>query len=136
MFNKAIICGNLGSDPDCASLPSGDLVANFSVATTERWKDRQTGDQRERTDWHRCKVFGRQAEVAKEYLRSGMKVLVEGKINYDEWEDRETGKKRQKMVIKVDSFKMLNSRPDEVASPSPSQAPAPADNMSDDIPFN
>ena len=78
--NKVIIVGNLGADPDTKSMPSGNMVANFSVATSESWNDRDTGERQEKTEWHRVVFFGRLAEIADQYLRKGSQVYVEGKV--------------------------------------------------------
>jgi single-strand DNA-binding protein len=78
-INKVIIVGNLGQDPDTRYMPSGAAVTNFTVATNESWKDKQTGEQKERTEWHKVAMFGRLAEIAAEYLRKGSQVYVEGK---------------------------------------------------------
>ena len=78
--NKVILVGNLGNDPETKYMPSGDAVTNLSVATSESWKDKQTGEQKDRTEWHRVAMFGRLAEIAAEYLRKGSQVYIEGKI--------------------------------------------------------
>ena len=87
--NKVIIVGNLGADPDAKSMPSGNMVANFSVATTESWNDRDTGERQEKTEWHRVVFFGRIAEIADQYLKKGSQVYVEGKLQTRKWEDRD-----------------------------------------------
>ena len=78
--NKAIILGNLGQDPEVKFMPSGEAVANFSIATSESWKDKQTGEPKEKTDWHRVTVWGKLAEIAGEYLKKGSKIYIEGQI--------------------------------------------------------
>ena len=86
--NKVILVGNLGRDPEVRSMQSGDKVANLSVATSERWKDRNTGEMNERTEWHRVVIFGRTAEIAEQYLRKGSKVYLEGQLQTRKWEDQ------------------------------------------------
>ena len=85
--NKAIIVGYLGTDPDSKAMPSGNMVTNFSVATTESWNDRDTGERQEKTEWHRVVFFGRLAEIADQYLRKGSQVYVEGKLQTRKWQD-------------------------------------------------
>lgn len=87
--NKAIILGNLGQDPEVRFMPSGEAVANLSIATSETWKDKQTGEQKEKTEWHRVSVFGKLAEIAGEYLKKGSKVYIEGKIQTRKWTDQQ-----------------------------------------------
>jgi len=137
--NHVIIIGNLGSDPDARYLPSGAAVTNFSVATSEQWKDKATGEKKERTEWHRCVCFGRQGEIAAQYLRKGSKVYVEGSIQTDKYE--KDGQTRYSTQIKVKSFQMLDSRSESGAPPRPSapqpqaQTPDTLDDFDDDIPF-
>ncbi|MXW92846.1 MAG: single-stranded DNA-binding protein, partial [Rhodospirillaceae bacterium] len=92
--NKVILIGNLGRDPEVRTMQSGDKVANFSVATSERWKDRNSGEMQERTEWHRVVIFGRTAEIAEQYLRKGSKVYIEGQLQTRKWEDNQTGQER------------------------------------------
>ena len=86
--NKVILVGNLGRDPEVRTMQSGDKVANLSLATSERWKDRNTGEMNERTEWHRVVIFGRTAEIAEQYLRKGSKVYLEGQLQTRKWEDQ------------------------------------------------
>ena len=86
--NKVIIVGNLGNDPDTRYMPSGGAVTNLSVATNESWKDKQTGEQKDRTEWHRVAMFGRLAEIAAEYLRKGSQIYIEGKLRTRKWQDQ------------------------------------------------
>ena len=109
MLNKVMLIGNLGRDPEVRSTPSGQNVATFSIATNRRWRDRD-GNRQEETEWHNIEVWGRQAEIAGQYLRRGSKVFVEGRIKTDSWDDRETGAKRYKTKIVCENFKMLDSR--------------------------
>ncbi|MDX1632943.1 MAG: single-stranded DNA-binding protein [Thermoanaerobaculia bacterium] len=109
MVNKAILIGNLGRDPEIRSLPSGQAVANFSIATNRKWKDRD-GNLQEQTEWHNIVCFGRQAEIAGQYLRKGKQIYVEGRLQTRSWEDRETGKKMYRTEIVVQNFQMLGRR--------------------------
>jgi single-strand DNA-binding protein len=88
-INKVIIVGNLGNDPDTRYMPSGSAVTNLSVATNESWKDKQTGEQKDRTEWHKVAMFGRLAEIAAEYLRKGSQVYIEGKLRTRKWQDKD-----------------------------------------------
>ena len=87
--NKVIIVGNLGQDPEVKFMPSGESVANISVATSESWKDKQTGEQKEKTEWHRVSMFGKLAEIAGEYLKKGSKVYIEGKLQTRKWANQQ-----------------------------------------------
>ena len=106
-INKVIIVGNLGADPDTKSMPSGNMVANFSVATSESWNDRDTGERQEKTEWHRVVFFGRLAEIADQYLRKGSQVYVEGKLQTRKWQD-ENGNDRWTTEIKGNQLEMLS----------------------------
>src|SRR5258708_17884778 len=88
-INKVILIGNLGADPETRAMPSGTTVANLRVATSESWRDKQTGEQQERTEWHRVAFFGRLAEVAGEYLRKGSQVYIEGSLRTRKWQDKQ-----------------------------------------------
>ncbi len=107
--NKVIIVGNLGKDPETRYMPSGSAVTNLRIATTESWKDKQSGDQQERTEWHAVAMFGRLAEIAAEYLRKGSQVYIEGKLRTRKWQDKE-GKDRYTTEIIADEMQMLGSR--------------------------
>ena len=111
-YNKVIIVGNLGRDPEVRSMQSGDKVANLSIATSERWRDRE-GNSQERTEWHRVAIFGRVAEIAEKYLRKGSKVLVEGRLQTRKWQDQ-SGQDRFTTEVVVSGFggsmTMLDSR--------------------------
>lgn len=100
MLNKVTLIGNLGGDPDVRYMPNGNAVANLTIATSERWKDKQTGQQQEKTEWHRVVIFGKIAEVAGQYLKKGSKVFIEGKLQTREWE--KDGVKRYTTEIVVD----------------------------------
>jgi single-strand DNA-binding protein len=108
-INKVILIGNLGKDPETRYMPSGKAATNFSVATSERFKDRETGEPQERTEWHRVATFDRLAEIAAEYLKKGSKVYVEGRLRTRKWQDKE-GKDRYSTEIIADQMQMLDSR--------------------------
>lgn len=114
--NKVILIGNLGRDPEVRTMQSGDKVANFSVATSERWKDRNSGEMQERTEWHRVVIFGRTAEIAEQYLRKGSKVYIEGQLQTRKWEDNQTGQERYTTEVVIRPYRgemtMLDSRRD------------------------
>jgi len=144
-INKVIVVGNLGQDPETRYMPSGSAVTNFTVATNESWKDKQTGEQKDRTEWHRVAMFGRLAEIAAEYLRKGSQVYIEGKLRTRKWQDRD-GKDRYTTEIIADEMQMLGGRGGGGSAPmssdsAPASAPAgappapPADDFDDDIPF-
>ncbi len=105
--NKVILIGNLGSDPEVRYLPGGDAVTNLSVATSESWKDKQSGEMQERTEWHRVVLFRRLAEVAGEYLKKGAKVYIEGRIRTRKWQDQ-GGQDRYTTEIHGDEMQMLD----------------------------
>jgi single-strand DNA-binding protein len=107
--NKVILIGNLGADPETRAMPSGTTVANLRIATSESWRDKQTGEQQERTEWHRVALFGRLAEVAGEYLRKGSQVYIEGSLRTRKWQDKE-GKDRYSTEIVGNDLQMLGSR--------------------------
>jgi len=140
-INKVILVGNLGADPETRYMPSGSAVPNLSVATSEQWKDKQSGEQKERTEWHKVAMFNRLAEIAAEYLRKGSQVYIEGKLRTRKWQDRD-GKDRWTTEIIADEMQMLGGRggggsAPMSSSPGPSSAPPqpPADEFDDDIPF-
>jgi single-strand DNA-binding protein len=111
MDNKVMLVGNLGRDPEMRALPSGQQVANFSLATSRRYKDRD-GNRKDETEWHNIVVFGKQAEIAGQYLTKGKMVYVEGRIQTRSWDDKESGKKQYKTEIICDNFQMLGSKGD------------------------
>jgi len=139
--NKVIVVGNLGQDPETRYMPSGSAVTNLRIATNESWKDKQTGEQKDRTEWHSVAMFGRLAEIAAEYLRKGSQVYIEGKLRTRKWQDKD-GHDRYTTEIIADEMQMLGSRsgggaPAMSDSPPPS-APPPkpsGDDFDDDIPF-
>ncbi|OOF57298.1 single-stranded DNA-binding protein [Rodentibacter myodis] len=107
--NKVIIVGHLGNDPEVRTMPNGDAVANISVATSESWNDRNTGERREITEWHRIVFYRRQAEICGEYLRKGSQVYVEGRLRTRKWQDQ-NGQDRYTTEIQGDVMQMLGSR--------------------------
>lgn len=109
-INKVILVGNLGQDPETRTFPNGGSVTNISVATTEQWKDKQTGQQQDRTEWHRVAFFGRLAEIAAEYLQKGSQVYIEGKLRTRKWQDRD-GNDRWTTEVIADELQMLGGRP-------------------------
>jgi single-strand DNA-binding protein len=106
MVNKVILVGNLGRDPEVRSLPSGQPVASFSVATSRRFKDRD-GQRQEQTEWHNVVCFGKQAEIAAQYLTKGKQIFVEGRIQTRSWDDKTSGEKKYKTEIVCENFQML-----------------------------
>ena len=155
--NKVILVGNLGRDPEIRTMQTGDKVANLSLATSETWNDRQTGERRERTEWHRVVIFGRVADVAEQYLRKGSKVYVEGSLQTRKWQDQ-SGQDRYSTEVVLSGprgqMTMLDSRADSGgygdrgtdygggyddrdSGGGRSAAPAPAlgSDLDDDIPF-
>ncbi|MDK9430411.1 single-stranded DNA-binding protein [Gallibacterium anatis] len=110
-INKVIIVGNLGADPEVRTMPNGEAVANMSVATSESWTDKTTGEKRELTEWHRIVFYRRQAEIVGEYLRKGSKVYVEGRLRTRKWQDQ-NGQDRYTTEIQGDVLQMLDSRPE------------------------
>lgn len=148
--NKVILVGNLGRDPEMRYMPSGDAVASFSLATTDTWKDK-SGQRQERTEWHRISMFGKQAEVAGQYLKKGSSVYIEGRLQTRKWTDKE-GQERQTTEVVADRMQMLGGRggnafevmdddAPQQSAPRPQAAPAGKpqssgfDDFDDDIPF-
>lgn len=158
MLNKVTLIGNLGADPEVRYMPSGEAVTTIRLATTMRWKDRQTGERKESTEWHRVVFFRRLAEIAGEYLKKGSQVYVEGRLRTNKWQDQ-NGQDRYTTEIVAEEMHMLGSRSGGTANysdnqgayasqgsaPSPAQsrpqsapsnsAPPPYDDFDDDIPF-
>lgn len=136
--NKVILIGNLGRDPEVRYTTGGNPVANFTMATTDRWNDPATGEKKERTEWHRIVVWGKQAEIAGEYLRKGRQVYVEGSLQTREWTDRD-GNKKYTTEVRAQRFQMLGKRDDAPVSGGQPEAPAVAEPdaaySEDDIPF-
>lgn len=137
--NKVILVGHLGADPETRYMPSGGAVTNVRLATSEGWKDKTSGEQQERTEWHNVAFFGRLAEIAGEYLRKGSQVYVEGRLRTRKWQDRE-GHDRYTTEIIANDMQMLGGRPGAgaPAKSMPSEQVAngpPAEDFDDDIPF-
>jgi len=143
--NKVILVGTLGADPDTRYTPSNAAVTNLSIATNESWKDKQSGEQKEKAEWHRVVMFNRLAEIATEYLRKGSQVYIEGKIQTRKWEDKE-GKDRWTTEIVANEMQMLGSRssggnsaPSSPEGSSSNTTSTPekqgSDDFDDDIPF-
>ena len=109
MVNKVILIGNLGRDPEVRSTPSGQPVANFTLATSRRWRDKN-GQKQEQTEWHTVVCWGKQAEIAGQYLTKGKQVYVEGRLQTRSWDDRNTGEKRYKTEVICETFQMLGQR--------------------------
>tara|TARA_B100000959_G_scaffold281874_1_gene347009 strand:- start:197 stop:631 length:435 start_codon:yes stop_codon:yes gene_type:complete len=140
-INKVIVVGNLGADPDSRSMPSGNAVTNISVATSESWNDKETGEKQEKTEWHRVVFFGRLAEIASDYLKKGSQVYVEGKLQTRKWEDKE-GNERWTTEIVANQMQMLGERmsqsvsnQDNVTKQNNSSNDFVDEEFDDDIPF-
>ena len=108
--NKVILVGNLGKDPESRYMPNGDAVGNITLATTDSWKDKQTGEKKEATEWHRIVFFRKLAEIAGQYLKKGSQVYIEGSLKTRKWQDKESGQDRYTTEIVADSMQMLGSR--------------------------
>jgi len=153
MVNKVILIGNLGRDPEVRSTPSGQPVASFTLATSRKWRDKN-GQRQEQTEWHSIVVWGKQAEIAGQYLTKGKQVYIEGRLQTRSWDDRNTGEKKYKTEIICDTFQMLGQRGGDFepegrgggygasSSPSPSGGPSYDEGgggygepEEDDIPF-
>ena len=159
--NKVILIGNLGKDPDVRYMPSGKAVANVTIATNESWKDRNTGEKQERTEWHNVVFYSPLAEIVGQYLRKGSSVFVEGRLQTRKWQDKASGQDRYTTEIIANEMKMLGGRGgaggsapfpgegpevDSAPTPRPAQGPAqtparptpqpgPDNGFDDDIPF-
>jgi len=142
-INKAILIGNLGADPETRHTAGGNAVSNIRIATSESWRDRQTGEQQERTEWHRVVLFGRLGEIAGEYLRKGSKVYIEGRIQTRKWQGQD-GQDRWTTEIVANEMQMLDSRGGSApfngnqgsgSSSSYDGPPADSGGLEDDIPF-
>ena len=148
--NKVILVGNCGKDPETRYMPSGGAVTNVSIATSESWKDKQTGETKERTEWHNIVFFNRLAEIVGEYVRKGSQIYVEGALRTRKWQDKNSGQDRYTTEVVASEMQMLGSRqgggesyaPAQSSNQSSSQSsqPQPAaavveDGFDDDIPF-
>lgn len=152
--NRVIIVGNLGRDPEVRTMQNGDKVANLSIATSERWKDKHSGEMQERTEWHRVVIFGRTAEIAEQYLRKGSKVYLEGQLQTRKWQDNQTGADRYstevvlrpyggQLVMLGDGGERSAGRDDQGSGgyasrrdpPAAQNGGRPAPDFDDDLPF-
>ena len=153
-LNKVQLIGRLGQDPEVKFLPNGDAVCNISLATSERWKDKQSGEQKEKTEWHRVVLFGKVAEIAGQYLKKGALAYFEGKLETRKWQDQ-SGQDRYTTEIRANEMKMLSGKdeacagsregntgggqqrqaPRNASAPHPAQQAPAQDNLDDDIPF-
>lgn len=137
-INKVIIVGHLGNDPEMRSMPNGEAVANISVATSEAWTDKNTGERREVTEWHRIVFYRKLAEICGQYLKKGAQVYIEGRLRTRKWQDQ-NGKDRYTTEIQGDVMQMLGTRPQSVDganNPQPMpQQDASANAFDDSIPF-
>ena len=152
-INKVILVGHLGADPESRSMPSGRNVTNLRLATSESWKDKQSGEQKERTEWHAIVLYDRLGEVASEYLRKGSQVYIEGRIQTRKWQDKE-GKDRYTTEIIANDMQMLggrggagggsgsqseprerSDRNERASAPEPAGAAAGPSDFDDDVPF-
>lgn len=148
--NKAIILGRLGQDPDTRYMPNGDAVTNISVATSERWKDKQTGELKEKTEWHRVTAYRQQAELLSKHFQKGQEIYLEGRLQTRKWTDKDNVERYTTEIV-LETFSFVGSKPeggqrqqeqgrqprqDSAPRQQPAQRPAPnfAD-MDDDIPF-
>ena len=148
-LNKVILIGNLGADPETRAMPSGTTVANLRVATSESWRDKQSGEQQERTEWHRVALFGRLGEIAAEYLRKGSQVYIEGSLRTRKWQDKQ-GNERYTTEIVGNEMLMLGGRSSGASAAAPEARERPdvaeaagraepaargGNDFDDDIPF-
>ena len=135
-INKVILVGNLGQDPEVKYTAGGDAVTTLSLATSDSWKDKDTGQDQERTEWHRVVMYGRMAETATEYMKKGQMVYIEGRLNTREWEDQNQIKRRT-TEIRCDNFTMLGKRSDSSGpvSANPDSSMKPDAGVDDDLPF-
>ncbi len=150
-INKVILIGNLGQDPELRYTPSGMAVVNITLATSESWKDKQSGEMQERTEWHRIVFYQRLAEIVGEYLRKGSKVFVEGRLRTTKWQDKTSGQDRYTTEIIADNMQMLDSKGGgamnagaasfeksanvTTARPATAEAAPALDHFDDDVPF-
>ena len=133
-LNKVMVIGNLGGDPETKFMPSGTQLTTFSIGVTDTWKDKQTGEQKDRTEWVNAEAWGRLAEIAAEYLHKGALVFIEGSMKTDKWDDAESGKKMYRTKVRVDQMTMLGKS--EGGAQQRQEPPKPqSDDFEDDIPF-
>ena len=145
-INKVIAIGNLGQEPDTRYLGSGTAVTNFSIAVSEGWTDKQTGEQKERTEWINVETWGKLAEICAEYLRKGSQVYIEGKLQTDSWDDKDTGQKKYRTKVRASEVQFIGGRPDgnrnqrasdrqDQDGMPPRGSSTPQEDFDDDIPF-
>ena len=140
-INKVILVGNLGGDPEFGAIPvSNRPVVKFSIATSESWKDKVTGEPRENTEWHNLVAFDRLAEICNQYLKKGSKVYVEGKLRTRKWQDKTSGENRYMTEIVIKEMQMLDNKNGAAAAPAPvhqqsPSSPPPEHQHNDDIPW-
>ena len=146
-INKVIIVGNLGNDPEIRTMPNGEMIANISVATSESWTDKNSGEKKTQTEWHRIVLYRRLAEIAGQYLKTGSQVYIEGRLKTRKWQDN-NGQDRYTTEIQGDNLQMLGGRQDaaqnqppkqqdkqQKAQSKPQQSEPPVDAFDDNIPF-
>ncbi len=149
-LNKVMIIGNLGAEPEIRFTAGGSPIANFSIATSETWRDKQSGEQQEKTEWHRVVIFGKLAEIVQQYVHKGSKIYIEGRLQTNKWQDK-SGQDRYTTEIIANEMQMLDSRgggssasfepaqqaaPQQAATkPAPTSSAPQIDDFDDDIPF-
>lgn len=134
MLNKVMLIGNLGRDPEVRTTASGTPVANFSLATSRRWTDRD-GQRQEQTEWHNIVCWGRQAEIAGQYLTKGKQIFVEGRMQTRSWEDKNSGEKKYRTEVVCENFQMLGRRGDDGGGSNYGNNDSDFGPVDDDIPF-
>ena len=122
-LNKLILIGNAGRDPETKTFPSGDKVTNVSIATTETWRDKTSGEKKESTEWHRLSFNGKLAEIAEKYIKKGSSIYIEGSVKTRKWTDKD-GAEKQMTEVAVRELKLLSGRPDGQSAPAAAPAPA------------
>lgn len=145
-LNKCQLIGRIGRDPEMRYMPDGSAICNFSVATSEAWKDKATGEKKERVEWHNVVMHRKLAEIAGQYLKKGGLVYIEGRLQTRKWQDKTSGQDRYSTEIIADEMKMLGGKPSDSASDGQDaqpakaagkqQAPKPDDDWESDVPFN
>ena len=132
--NRVTLIGYIGKDPEVKYMPSGDAVVSLSIATSESWKDKQTGEKKEATEWHRVNFFGKTAEVCGQYLKKGSTIYVEGSLHTRKWNDKE-GIERYTTEIRGDRMQMLGGKSEDKPQAKPAGKPAQSNDFDDDIPW-
>jgi single-strand DNA-binding protein len=121
--NKVVLVGNLGKDPEMRYMPNGNAVCNFSIATTESWKNKQTGEYENSTEWHNCAVFGKFGEMCGQFLKKGAKVYLEGKLKTEKWNDKTSGQEKSAVKVTVSELQLMDAK--EANQGGQQQAPVP-----------